>query len=135
QGHREDRRDQAGNDVVGGDALRVVAALNDHFEWLGAGRRGGGGQGPLEVVHQRILRKRRERGDGATGGGGIGRVGLDQDLRLVLADDAAGEVAGDGDGELDRASLDQFVHLGRRASGVADVEIVAALEGAEDRAG
>ena len=75
---------QPGDDIVGGDALRIVAAVDDHLERPAASaatRR----ERALEVVRQRLVGQGGEGGDGAAGGGRIGGVGLDQDLRLVAA--------------------------------------------------
>ena len=86
EGHRQDDAEQAGDDVVGGDALRVVAALDDDFE----GRRGGGlaGHGALEIVGEGLLGQGAGGGEGGVGGGGVGGVGFEEDLRAIATRDA-----------------------------------------------
>ena len=114
EGQGQDDAEQTGDDIVSGDVLRIVAAVDDHFErGRGVGRLLG--RGACEVVAQRFPRQRGERGERASGRGRIGGVGLDQDLRLVAAHHAPGEIAGNGDRELDLAGRDQLVELGRAA--------------------
>src|SRR5262249_1912176 len=78
QRHREDDAEQAGDDVVGGDALGVVAALDDDFE--GRGRAGFAGERALEVVGEGLGGESCSGGDGGVGGGGVGGVGFEEDL-------------------------------------------------------
>jgi len=133
QGEGEDDAEQARHDIVGGDVLGVVAAVDDDFERLrGVGRRG---DGAVQIVAQGFLRQSGQRGERAAGRGGIGGVGLDQDLGAVAAHHPAGEIARNGDRELDLAGPHQRIELGRRARLVGDVEIGAVGDSGDDRAG
>jgi hypothetical protein len=53
-GHGEDDAEQAGHDVVRGDALRVVAPVND--DSIGGGARARKASGPVEFWSERRLR-------------------------------------------------------------------------------
>ena len=74
-------------------------------------------------------------GQGAADGGGVGGIGLDDDLGLLAADQLAGEVAGNGDDELHRAALEQFVGFLLGGHGVGEAEIAGIADGADQGAG
>ncbi|MCR5877156.1 hypothetical protein LRS04_01285 [Phenylobacterium sp. J367] len=94
-----------------------------------------GGERALHVLGQGLGGQGGERRRRAAGRREVGGVGLHQDLRLVAARHAPGEVAGDGHGEQHVAPADHGVELGGRAGLGHEVEEIAALQGADHRAG
>ena len=88
--HGQDDAEQAGDDVVRGDALGIVAAVDDDFD----------GKRPRREAGKRADRLARERAahdlvEGAErigGRGRVGGVGLDEELRPLAADQGTLEV-------------------------------------------
>ena len=107
--------------------------MDHHFER--GGDPGAGRQRAGQVVGQRLARQPGQGRHGAPGRGGVGGVGLDQDLRMIAARQPGAEVAGNGHRELHLAGADHPVQFGRAASLGDKVEIAGVAHRRQDRAG
>src|SRR5690606_32517940 len=132
-GHTEDDGEEPRHDVGGGLALGIVLAVDDDRE-----RRGRAGrltQRALQRFADGDVDDARERGNRTAGGGGIGRVGGDEDFWRAPADHVALEVLRDDDDEIGVAAPQRLLagfDAGYRAT---EIEIGGVLHAGDDGAG
>ncbi|MCA9718806.1 MAG: FHA domain-containing protein, partial [Myxococcales bacterium] len=94
---------------------------------------GGLGLGPA-FAQKRLGRDRAEGGDRARGGGGVGRVGLDQDGGIVATLDPRAEIGRDRHGEGDLAACQQLLGLGRTPGDMVEAVVIRHLKRRDDGA-
>jgi hypothetical protein len=124
-GHGQDDSDESRHDVVLGQALGIVAALDD-----GGERRDGrpAGQRSDEIMAKRAGRQLRHRCERIRGSRRIACIGLDQELGVLSADEIAGEIDRHRNHERDFALVQHTLRVPGRARDRDEVEIVGILE-------
>ena len=130
--HRQHHAHEAGHDVVLRDVFGIVVLVRDEVERRG--RAAQFRQRPGQVAVQHGRREQIDGGNRVADGGGIGRVGFEQQIRFLAAQQFAREIHGNFHGELHRSLREHLLDFRLVLRLARDVEIAAVAQTPDNRA-